>query len=99
MADINAIIKDKQSDALGYFPLIQCKVGSFYVSAGPNCGCTPRERTGPWTHLEVGFPNGQDYAAIYESVRNMTDPESLTALYVPVELINEMISQYGGLAQ
>lgn len=97
---INEFLKGKEADPDGIFP--QMSVGGvlFYVAAGPNRGSFPKERKGPWTHLELVFPSGRNYLEAYEKIygpiRGMTNSESLRAPCVPVEDINKMIKYYGG---
>ena len=97
--DINKIIKNQKVGAGGYFSRVTCKDGlSFLPSAGYDRGSCPRDAKGPFTQIEIGFSNANaQFDEIYEPVRNMTDRETMKALYVPVELVNEMISHHGGL--
>jgi hypothetical protein len=98
VVDINEIIKNQSVGAGGYFSRVTCVDGlSFLPSAGYDRGSLPREFKGPWTEIEIGFCNTR-FEFIFEPVRNITDPLTLKAQNVPVELINEMIRHHGGLA-
>jgi len=79
-------------------PPVVCRDGfmmSVQVSEGHYC--SPRGNTGPWTHVEVGYPNRiepllWDYA---ESPGRWTD-----TVYpgVPVEVVAAVIEVHGGFA-
>lgn len=97
---INKILKGKEASPDGLFPQLSAGGELFYAAAGPNRGSFPKERKGPYTHLELVFPCGQNYLEthdkIWEPIRGMTDRESLRALAVPVDMVNKMIEHYGG---
>ena len=97
MVDINAIIKEQRVSLGGFFPLITCRDGlTFRPVDGYDRGSLPQNFNGPWTKLEIGFCYAR-FDSIFEPVKNMTDPLTLKAPNVPVELINKMIQHHGGL--
>ena len=66
------------------------------VQASENHYCTPRDNIGPWTEVEVGFPNRIEpllwpYA---EGPGNWTDT---VYPYVPIELVAAVIEVHGGM--
>lgn len=52
--------------------------------------CTPRSDVGPYSHVELGFPNRTwpDYMAEYEN--------GDVAFYVPIELVERWLREHGG---
>ena len=60
--------------------------------------CTPRQNTGPWTSVEVGFPSRE----IPELLPYAEDPEAPTGTvygYVPVDVLARVIIDAGGFAK
>lgn len=75
---------------------VHCADGfSVSVQANSSAYCTPRNLTGPYTHVELGFPSLND-----ELIASWAeDPEKLTeTVYgqVPVEIALELINKHGG---
>jgi hypothetical protein len=67
------------------------------VQAGDALYCTPRSNTGPWTHVEVGYPSvdpgplWKDYGEDYEH------PTQSVYAYVPVHLVQFFLAAHGGI--
>lgn len=76
---------------------IQCKDGfNLSVQAGETLYCTPRQRRGPWTEVEIGFPSErvESFMPYAEEPENPTDT---VYGYVPIELVLEAIAEHGGV--
>lgn len=57
--------------------------------------CTPRNDEGPYTHYEVGFPTFVDHDLL-EYAEEPDKPMKTVYAYVPVELIDKIITKHGG---
>jgi len=64
------------------------------LATGTSLYCTPRDKSGPYTHVEVGFPTGnipeswKEYADWYDSGDNTgTWRDSDIYGFMPVELL------------
>lgn len=88
------------------FPIIRerikCKDGiSLSVQASRYHYCTPRDNTGPYTHVEVGFilDENENQVIPPESWRNYSDGEFPNSVYgyVPLTLVVEFIIDHGGV--
>lgn len=69
---------------------------TFSVQASSGHYCTPRSNNGPYTHVEVGFPN----KVIERLIPFAENPDNLTETvygWVPVELIKTIIIENGGI--
>ena len=83
---------------VGVSPSILCANGlRLSIQASRNHYCEPRSDTGPWTHVEVGFPSRVEpllwpYAA--------QPGEWTDTIYgcVPIELVAAVIELHGGIA-
>lgn len=79
-------------------PRIVCKNGfSVSVQANKYAYCSPRQDIGPYSEVELGFPeingkeiNWPDYLEEYS--------EGHICPYVPVELVEKLISENGGIS-
>ena len=80
-------------------PRILCKDGaSISVQANSNCYCSPRNDTGPYTHVEVGYPSHPFPEAVtYKEDFDADDCDTIFA-YVPIELVETWIYSHGGFA-
>lgn len=78
-------------------PNIICADGlRLSVQASQSHYCTPRNNVGPWTHVEVGFPN-RECPLLNEYAE---DPESKTETvyaWVPIEKVAQTIVDAGGI--
>jgi hypothetical protein len=78
-------------------PRIECENGlSMSVQASEFAYCQPRENEGPYTHVEVGFPN-REVAALMPYIE-MSDGDPTESVYpwVPIEVIVKIIEEAGG---
>lgn len=81
----------------GVLPKIECADGfKMSVQASRTHYCTPRTDTGPWSHVEVGFPTERE-ELLMEYVEDADRPTSTVYGYVPVEVIVAVIDKHGGL--
>lgn len=75
-------------------PRLTCADGTtLSVQASSYHYCTPRNDVGPYTHVEVGYPSvlpswWDEYA----------DPSGDVAGWVPVQLVEEFITEHGSLS-
>lgn len=81
------------------FPLakrITCKDGfSLSVQATHGSYCSPRNNIGPWYEVEVGFPS-EIPSLIMDYCEDTSNPTKTVYGYVPIELVEELISEHGG---
>ena len=84
-------------DEYPYHPKIFCKDGfSFSAQANRIAYCEPREDIGPWSSVEIGFPNGRDELILDWA----EDPESPTRTvygYVPLDVVDSLVQKHGGI--
>ena len=74
-------------------PRLQCKSGlTLSVQASMWHYCTPRNNTGPWHHIEVGYPS-----RTLRTLSRWRDGKSSVNGYVPVERVNAIIARNGGI--
>jgi hypothetical protein len=66
------------------------------VQASKNHYCTPRDNKGPYSAVELGFPN-RTLPKHFEEYGDGDELDSQVFGYVPVELVNELINQHGGV--
>jgi len=80
-------------------PRIVCADGySLSVQAGALLYSTPRDDCGPWSHVEVGFPDACPEP--WETWRQYADEEErpTRTVYanVPLELVEALVALHGG---
>lgn len=63
------------------------------IQVGRGLYCTPRDPIGPWTHVEIGFPN-RKLPSEFEEYKDGTGD---VFAYVPIELVAKLISNQGGI--
>jgi hypothetical protein len=98
--DINKYIMfHRQGDPMrAVVPRIHCANGlSLSVQAGPDMYSFPRTWAGPWVSVEVGFPS-RFVPALKPYGDDFTEPENVVVYYnVPVNVVNRIIDQNGGI--
>lgn len=62
------------------------------VQASSHHYCSPRNDVGPWTAVEVGFPN-----KTIPELEQYGEKESPVYCWVPIELIEKIIEDNGGM--
>jgi len=78
-------------------PRIECQDGTtLSVQVGDYLYCTPRNSEGPWTHVEVGFPDVIPPDSWKEYADCSEDERPSIYAYVPVALVEEYIAAHGG---
>jgi hypothetical protein len=60
--------------------------------------CSPRDNDGPYTLVEVGYPTEAVDALMPYIDGADCEPTDTVYGYVPVEVINQIIEQHGGIA-
>ena len=60
--------------------------------------CEPRNNTGPYTQVEVGYPS-QKESLLMEYAENPDDPTETVYGWVPSNIIWDVILKHGGVAQ
>ena len=76
---------------------IPCADGfTLSVQASKGHYCAPRSNQGPWAKVEVGFPsNAPELIAEYAEYSN--DPTGTVYPFVPVNLVDDLITLHGGI--
>lgn len=59
--------------------------------------CTPRDNSGEYWEVELGFPTMEPTKEIIEFAENSTDLTETVYGYVPIELVDALIESHGGL--
>lgn len=78
---------------------VYCKSGfSMSVQASATTYCTPRDDNGPYTHVEIGFPNAMD-EMIIGFADDHGDPTGTVYGYVPVGIVSALIIKHGGIEE
>lgn len=78
---------------------IRCADGlELSVQASAAHYCTPRDSTGPWTAVEIGFPT-QRVEELLEYAENSDAPTDTVYGYVPVEVVEAVINSRGGIVE
>jgi len=61
--------------------------------------CEPRSETGPWSQVELGYPSADPGEVIRAYAENPYQPTDTVYPYVPIELVEALIAQHGGIVQ
>jgi hypothetical protein len=98
---INEYLKAKRNplSLCSPVPQITCVDGfKISVQASSVHYCQPREDNAPqYTEVECGFPNAEP-ELILEYAENPDDPTETVYAYVPIELVEQLITLHGGIA-
>jgi hypothetical protein len=79
-------------------PRIVCMDGtSLSVQAGDGTYCSPRENYGPYYKVEVGFPSRRFEELMPYIDGADSDPTDTVYGYVPIEVVEDIIEQCGGI--
>lgn len=77
---------------------IECKDGlTLSVQASSFNYCSPRNDIGPWCEVEIGFPS-ERVEEIMPWAENPDSPCETVYGYVPIEVVEQVIENHGGLA-
>lgn len=80
-----------------FFERIMCQDGfSLSVQANQFVYCLPRSSYGPYTHVEVGFPS-ETPESLLDYAETPEDPTETVYYRVPIELVETLIEQHGGM--
>ena len=80
-------------------PPIVCRDGfRMSVQASSNHYCSPREDEGPWTHVEVGYPNRVE-PLLWEWAEVKGDWTDTVYPRVPVEVVAAVVELHGGFGE
>lgn len=66
------------------------------IQASTRSYCIPRADTGPYTHVEIGYPSAGD-PLIHEYAEQPDMPTETVYGTVPAEIIMTLIDKHGGL--
>lgn len=69
---------------------------SLSIQAGDYWYSTPRTPTGPYTHVEVGYPANADEKEIIPRSFGSGRRDGMVWGWVPVEVVNRWIRRHGG---
>lgn len=78
---------------------IQCNDGfSISIQASAGHYCKPRRTfEGPYTEVELGFPNRSEELLISFMEDDCCEPENTVYPYVPVVVVDRVIKKHGGI--
>lgn len=65
------------------------------VQVGSGMYCAPREETGPWYQVEVGYPSDR-VEALMDWAEEPDKPTETVYGYVPIEVVAQVIADHGG---
>jgi len=78
---------------------VHCQSGfNMSVQASETSYCTPRDNIGPYTHVEIGFPNAIE-EMIIGFAEDADDPTGTVYGWVPAGLVNALIIKHGGIEE
>jgi hypothetical protein len=80
-------------------PRIHCADGlSLSVQAGCAAYCAPRNATGPWYMVEVGYPSAE-CPELCQWIANPEKPTDTVYGYVPISVVEKLIESHGGIVE
>jgi hypothetical protein len=101
MFDINKYIQENRSFDCPTRQVkhIVCKDGfKMSVQAGPTLYSSPRDWVDDYSEVEVGFPSQVEVRLMPFIDDPDVDPTDTVYCYVPVDTINRIVEEHGGLA-
>ena len=66
------------------------------VQANSTAYCDPRDNAGPYTEVEVGFPNREE-PMLKQWAEDPTDPTGTVYAWVPRQVVLSVIAKHGGM--
>ena len=79
------------------YELVRCKDGfSMSVQASSRNYCSPRDDTGPYDSVEVGYPSSFDIY-LHEHAESPDDPTGTVYGWVPADTVVMCIDAHGGM--
>lgn len=98
MFDINDFLSKSENRAGRLAKQVACANGlSMSVQASSTHYCQPRKDEGPWEAVEIGFPTWE-VLEINKYAESPDRPTDTVYGWVPVELVNKIVQENGGLA-
>lgn len=92
---INAYIMSNRNN--GFTDKIVCKNGlTLSVQASSFHYCSPRNDSGPWNKVEVGYPS-RKIEDLMEYAENPAAPTETVYAFVPHDVIEKIVLDNGGL--
>lgn len=77
--------------------MVRCADGfNMSVQASQYNYCSPRNNTGPWDSVEVGFPSAYEFCLMPYAEEPGRPTETIYG-YVPNKLVRSIIDAHGGL--
>lgn len=78
---------------------VQCEDGfNISIQASERNYSSPRDNLGPYTEVELGFPNATD-ETILPYAEDRMNPTGTVYPYVPSEVVLEMLLKHGGMVE
>lgn len=85
---------------LEILPRLECVDGfSVSMQADEFKYCSPRDNSGPWYKVELGFPSAVPTDEVMEYAENKDDPTGTVYGYVPIQVVARLIDEHGGLKE
>jgi hypothetical protein len=82
----------------GHCKRVECADGAHVsVQASQYHYCAPRNDSGPYTHIEAGFPSAVPPASWMEFCEDADRPTDTVYGYMPVSCVWEFIDAHGGM--
>lgn len=79
-------------------PKVQCVDGfAMSIQASRNHYCTPRDDSGSYSEIEIGFPSSAD-DSLTDYAEDADNPTGTVYAYVPVDVAQQVIDKHGGIA-
>lgn len=79
------------------YDLVKCADGfSMSVQASKGSYCSPRDDSGPYDSVEVGFPSSYDYY-LHEYAEDPDKPTDTVYGWVPADTVMMCIDAHGGM--
>ena len=79
------------------FEFVNCKSGfGISIQASSRGYCDPRNNTGPYTSVELGFPTAPD-SLIIGYAEDVDNPTETVYGYVPVGIVQALLIKHGGI--
>lgn len=79
------------------YDLVKCADGfSMSVQASKGSYCSPRDDSGPYDSVEVGFPSSYDYY-LHEYAEDPGKPTDTVYGWVPADTVMMCIDAHGGM--
>ena len=96
--DINKFMQENRAEGVRLAKTVLCKSGlTMSIQASEWHYCQPRENSAfPYSRVEIGFPN-QEVKELMQYAEDYENPTDTVYGYVPVEVVEEVIKQHGGI--